>query len=1074
LPSVLEACQPRPEILAGTFNPEVFTVALSPIIEYYRSGRSNIDTLYTNAEHFFREVTYPTQGLRLTLAEVFGRLAGDMTVPAIHRLETAFGGGKTHTLIACTHIAYRGMELQDAIQDLIDPQLLPEPGTIAVVGVAGDEIPVHKPRGEALVPYTLWGEIAYQMGGESLYRQVEDDAGSFAAPGRTFFDRVFTGRKALIMLDELAQYAARLEAARPDGASQLAAFLMALHGYARNHPGLAIVLTLASATDAFARQTAHLARLISQVRGEEISADDALHVGDKAVRGVASVVARDAVQITPVQAAEIASVLAKRLFVAIDRDVARSVAGAYTEMYRRNANLLPEEATSEDFQGRMVANYPFHPTLVDFLNTRLASAENFQGTRGVLRVLALAIRSLWQKQQAVPMIHTCHLDLRAERVINEILGRTGSSDLLLVLNADVGGIDTGTLEGGHSNAELADRRNPHPEGYPLYEYTWKTVFLHSLVGREEGLRSRIFGLTEPEALFSVAFPGLTPPQVHIALEAINESAFYLRSEQGRYFASEEPTINSVLARIRRTIKADQVRELLEATARKLITGGGDLFHIEHDVTLPEHLPDGKGRPVLGVISPGTETVDVEAMITTWGENRPREQQNMVFLLVPETVQVQGPGQQEAFLTQQQARIEENRRQLEGLARQVKAIRVLLEKPQSYGVNPRRLEEESFRQRRAEREQALQTAVARIYTGFYYPGAAGQIVRREIKTAGGEGGRPFIEQVRAVLLEDGELLTDANTTQTDFLNLSRLFFAAGDTAALARLRQNFACVRSWPVLERPGVFEQLIRVGVQKGHWCLFRMGEAESTRPEEFYDREHDIPLGVDLDGKAYSLVTPQGAKQRGWAETRIDPEQVQNDVMYAVAQQGEATLESVAGGVGAKYGAVPEPDLADAVAVLVRRGRLFVQRDNQGQAGKPDLIHGPTAALYTPQPGDVLVTPAQAAVRGWVTSVPRRLTCEGREGAAKFLPLLRRLGSIYNRGARSTIKDLDLTELELPAGGTLRLQLVDVPPASMQALGEFFEVLAGVVRQGANTEVFLDITDPDDSCPLVQELKQK
>jgi len=577
--SVLDTCKPRPEILAGTFNPEVFTASLGPIIEYYRNGRNIIDSIYTNAELFFREATYPTQGLRLTLAEVFGRIAGDMTVPAIHRLETAFGGGKTHTLIACTHIANKGTELRGIIEEILDPVLLPEPGAVAVVGVAGDEIPVHKPKGDALVPYTLWGEIAYQIGGERLYREVEDDAKSHAAPGKTYFDRVFTGRKILLMLDELAQYSARLEAARLDGAGQLAAFLLALHGYARNHPGIAIVLTLASAADAFARQTERLALLISQVRGEEVTEDDALGIGEKAVKGVTSVVARDAVQITPVQAAEISSVLAKRLFTYIDRDAAGAAAEEYMRMYRRNSNLLPEEASSENFQGRMTATYPFHPSLVNFLNNKLAGAENFQGTRGVLRVLSLAVRSLWQSRRAVPMIHAGHIDLRSDRVVNEILGRTGSSDLMFVLNADIGSVDTGALEGGHSNAELADRRNPHPEGHLLYEYTWKTVFLHSLAGREEGIHSKIFGLTESEALFCVSFPGLTPPQVRTALEEINETAFYLRYEQGKYFAGEEPTINSVLARIRKTLNTNQVNELLEATARKVITGGSGLFHI---------------------------------------------------------------------------------------------------------------------------------------------------------------------------------------------------------------------------------------------------------------------------------------------------------------------------------------------------------------------------------------------------------------------------------------------------------------------------------------------------------------
>ncbi|MDK2816300.1 MAG: hypothetical protein PWR22_929 [Moorella sp. (in: firmicutes)] len=1072
--SVLDTCRPRTEILAGTFNPEVFTASLSPIIEYYRSGRGVIDNIYTDAELFFREATYPTQGLRLTLAEVFSRLAGDMTVPAIHRLETAFGGGKTHTLIACTHIAHRGTELRGLIEDFLDPQLLPAPGSVAVVGVAGDEIPVHKPQGNDLVPYTIWGEIAYQIGGEELYRQVEEEAGSYAAPGKTYFERVLGGRKAIIMLDELAQYAARLEAARPDGANQLAAFLMGLHGYARNHPGIAVILTLASATDAFARQTEHLAKLVSQVRGEEVSEDDALGIGEKAVKGVASVVARDAVQVTPVHAAEIASVLAKRLFLSIDREAARETAAEYIEMYRRNVGMLPEEATSEDFKGRLIASYPFHPTLIDFLNNKLASAENFQGTRGVLRVLALAVRSLWQKQQAVPMIHACHLDLRSDRVVNEILGRTGSSDLLFVLNADVGGVDTGTLEGGRSNAELADRRNPHPEGHPLYEYTWKTVFLHSLVGREEGLDSKIFGLTEAEALFAVSFPGLTPPQVRMALEEINESAFYLRYEQGKYFASPEPTINNILARIRNTITARQVQDLLEATARKIITGGSGLFHIEHDVALPEHLPDGKGRPVLGVVALGAETIDVEAMVTTRGVNTPRQQQNLIFLLVPETVTVQGMYDEGELFVNRSLQVQEARQRLETIARQVLAMRLLNDRPQSYGLNPRRLAEEDFQKRFSEREQGLVTAVAGVYTRFYYPGAGGHIIRRDLKTAGGEGGLPFLEQIREILIKDGELLTAGNTTHADLINLSKLFFDHGDTITLAKLRDNFACVRSWPVLENVAVFEQIIRAGVQKGVWCVYRMGAADSLKPAEFYHQENGIPMGVNLAAEGYGLITVQGAKQRGWiAASRPDPDKMGDDVFSTVSGSGAVKIEEVAENLTEKYGEIPGPDFQEAVVNLVKKGRLLAFRGTPDQQEKPELIQGPAAVLYTPQKGDVLITPAKAAERGWLKASGQTLTLEGREGTEKILPLLGRLGSIYNRGARTTIKMLELTDLELPEGGLMRIELTDVTPGSMKALGELFEVLAGAVAKGERTEAFLEIENPDEDCPFIKELKK-
>ena len=109
--TIFETCQPRKSILQGTFNPEVFTAALSPVIQFYRSGEAAIDSVYTDAETFFTEATYPTEGLRQTVSNVFRRISGDQTAPSIYRLETSFGGGKTHSLIACVHIANRGTEL---------------------------------------------------------------------------------------------------------------------------------------------------------------------------------------------------------------------------------------------------------------------------------------------------------------------------------------------------------------------------------------------------------------------------------------------------------------------------------------------------------------------------------------------------------------------------------------------------------------------------------------------------------------------------------------------------------------------------------------------------------------------------------------------------------------------------------------------------------------------------------------------------------------------------------------------------------------------------------------------------
>lgn len=1072
--SILSGCEPRQDIITGSFNPEIFTASLSEVMLHYREGSAGVHSIYTDASQFFSEATYPTDGLKMVLAEVFGRLGGDNSVPAIHRLETAFGGGKTHTLIACTHIAFKGVDIAGVTAGIIDGSLLPAPGEVAVVGVAGDEIPVHRPQGAALVPYTLWGEIAHQIGGKELYKQVEAEVTSHAAPGRIYFDTVLKGRKVLIMLDELAQYAARLSAARGDGADQLAAFMMALHSYARTNPGISIVLTLASTADAFANQTDWLVSLLSSVTGSEISKDAALGIGQQAIRGVSSVVARDATAMVPVQAAEISRVLGKRLFTQIDSTAARQTAQEYAELYVKSASMLPGQATRDEYKERMAAHYPFHPTLIDFLNNKLAASEDFQGTRGVLRVLALAVRTIWKRQTDIPMIHACHLDLRDARTVSELINRTGSGELLPVLNADIGGVDTESIEGGKSNAELADLRNPHPDGWPMYEYTWKTIFLHSLVGQDQGVSSNLFGLTQQDALFDVSFPGLTPSQVGEALKEIKGSAFYLRFNQGRFYATLDPSVNIALARIRRSLTLVDVDQTLDVTARKVVSQDVQTFNVVHDVAAPEHIPDKKGKPTLVLISLNAGRIDVTECVTTAGPNTPRIEQNLVFLLVPDTVAARHESGSMPLFNEKANLIEQARNQLRELGRTVLAMQKLNRNPDAYGINPRKLEEDNFRQRFSEREKALETAVTQSYKSLWFPSTTGQIVRKEIRTAGGESGMAIFEQIRKVLLEDGELVTAEHDTQGHLKSLANLFFGKNDTVTLAGLRQNFCRIRSWPILDAPGVFDQLIRSGVQRGVWCLFQMGSDENIEPDEFYSKETgDLPLNLDLS-RDYSLVNPNGARQRGWTpEGGPDLTMVKEYVRQALSDKQAASVMEIRETVASKYGDIPHKTINEAVSDLVKGEKAMAFKGKAGQDDKPDqLLSGTKAVFFTPESDDVIITPAKASEKGWIDQPSKTFSLSGKAGANVIMPLLRRIGSLYNRGGKSFIDSLDLTDLVLPRGGKLLLRLSDVPPESMKDLAELFEVIADLTESGDDTEAYLDIDDPLDDCAFVREIK--
>ena len=1078
--TVLETCIPRQSILQGTFNPEIFTAALGPVIQHYKGHGGTIDAIYTDAFAFFRDATYPTEGLRQTVSNVFRRIAGDPSVPSIQRMETAFGGGKTHNLIACVHIAYRGKEIADVTGDILDPQYLPEPNSVTVVGIAGDEIPVNKIRGDRLIPYTLWGELAYQVGGEELYRRVKDEAESFAAPGRHFLETVLADRKVLIMLDELAQYAARLEVAVPNqGADQLAAFLMALNGYAKNHAGIAIVVTLAGAADAFSRQTESLTRLLNKIGSGDIKKDDAVVLAERASQGITSVVMRDATAITPVQANEISAVLAKRLFESIDPSAAQAAVEAYTELYSRNSSMLPEEATNIRFRDRILSNYPFHPTLIDFLNNKLAQAENFQGTRGVLRVLALTIRSIWNKKTPVQVVHVSDIDMQTSAIVNELLGRTGSADLRQVLNADIGSVDTHSLQGGLSNAQRLDRRNPHPDGLPFYEMTWKAVFLNSLVGRSEGKSSKVFGASQKELIFEVSTPLLAPSQVRTALDEISESAFYLRYEDGKYFAHLEPTINSVLAMIRQTIDDRQVSQKLRTVSDSLVQDNY-LFRVEHSVKYPQDIPDMVERPTIAVVALDAKEINLKEMFTTRGDGVPRIRQNTVLLLVPKSVKAVGAGNEQMGMFDDKKADEEARTRLEGIARQVLAIKALEDNPQAYGIAPTKLRDPEFVERKSERNMALVTTVNEMYNGFYYANSTGNFERKELRAGAGEGGATILSQIQKILM-DAEDLVFADGGRFGTTKLSTLadsfFFKNDDKAVCADLFMHFLNYRGWPILASKQTLETLLREGVGSGNWVAYKRSEDPTdTIPGEFYSQKKPLPITVDLIGGGYSIMTLAGAKKRGWTETDAVPnEKVKAAVREIMQTSGAVTVQDITTAVQTQLSNATEQQVQDIIRDSVQGSGYSLYSGDVHQRSKPgELVSGFTAFSHEIQPDDVLITNAELSERGWLDSTARGIRLDGNDGARKLAPILRRLGSLYTRsGATSTIDSLDISDLKLAGGGTLRIALENVGPTDIKRMDELFAILADITKVTDATEAELRIYNPDENCALVKELKK-
>nr|MBP8948680.1 ATP-binding protein [Promineifilum sp.] len=377
--SVFDLTQPRDEVLRGELSGELFAARLKDVVE----GRA--EPVYGDPDRFFGN-TYPTAGLRTLLREALGRLTGQSpTNSPIIRLETSFGGGKTHNLIALYHAA-RGRLAPELAAHFLDDVALPAPDRVLVAGVVASAddplLGINHPE-DGVITYTPWGELAYQLGGRAGYALVEASDRDRVAPGASLFERLIGQRPTLIMLDEIAATlrkgsAVATRMGKSTLAEQTTAFLMSLMEFVASQRQVVLVLTLASEEDAFSKETANLR--------------EALRVS-----------ARQERVLTPAAENEISSIVVHRLFAHVDRDGAAAVIARYGEYYReleRQEAPIHDRAGRADYLNEFALSYPFHPELIRALNLKVATIPNFQRTRGALRLLAGVVRRLWQQRPA--------------------------------------------------------------------------------------------------------------------------------------------------------------------------------------------------------------------------------------------------------------------------------------------------------------------------------------------------------------------------------------------------------------------------------------------------------------------------------------------------------------------------------------------------------------------------------------------------------------------------------------------------------------------------------------------------
>lgn len=499
-----EVALPHPDVLENRFKEAEFAADLFAV----DAGHASDD--YKRPEDFFR-ITFLTEGLRRILTTSLQRMSGTGGDPVIG-LQTAFGGGKTHTMLAVYHLAKaRDLSILEGVGLLAQTAGIKDwtPPKVAVfVGTSkGADTALILRDGPNV--RTLWGYIAWRIAGQAGLDLMADAEAARTNPGSDLLVELFKlSGPALILLDELVAYARQLS---DDRFEAFLSFIQSLTEAAKMVPGVLIIGSLPES--------------IAEAGGPK---------GEAALLRLEKVFGRVQSAWLPASGDETYEIIRRRLFQTLDADGERArdeTVKAFADLYKNNPAEFPPEAKEVRYRELLKLSYPIHPELFDRLSKDWASLEKFQRTRGVLRFMANVVGTLWQAQVSDPLITPARVPVAHERV---------RASVLYPLDPNFNAVVDKEVD-GESSLPARMEANPSRRISQLRAATRaaRAVFICSapLVGRPNA------GLTGPGLRLACAEPGDQLAIFGEALRELTERATYLYEEAGRYWFSTQPTLN---------------------------------------------------------------------------------------------------------------------------------------------------------------------------------------------------------------------------------------------------------------------------------------------------------------------------------------------------------------------------------------------------------------------------------------------------------------------------------------------------------------------------------------------------
>lgn len=502
-----EVVTPHPDVASGRYQQAEFAADLHQV------WRDEAADEYRQPVEFFRR-TFLTDGLRellLNAVRRFRREGGDPIV----ELQTNFGGGKTHSMIALYHLGagYPINELPGVEAMLAEAGLKAPPAanTAVLVGQMISPGVVYPKKGGVKV-HTLWGELAWQLGGADGYQLVAEADLSGTSPGVALVDLLRRYSPCLILIDEWVAYARQLYGVDGLPAGSFDAqftFAQALSEATRAVEGALLVVSI-PASDI-------------EVGGEG---------GRAAAERLKNVIGRMESSWRPASAEEGFEIVRRRLFDDIPADSARdrdAVVKAFGNLYRSQKAEFPSGCAETDYERRLTAAYPIHPELFDRLYGEWSTLDKFQRTRGVLRLIAAVVHELWERNDQSLLVMPATLPIDAPAVSAE-LTRYLEEGWTPVIESDIDGPNALPLR--------LDRDNPNLGRYSATRRVARTIYLGSAPTQQAANR----GVDDRAIKLGCVQPGETPATFGDALRRLTDQATYLYVDGQRYWYSLQPSV----------------------------------------------------------------------------------------------------------------------------------------------------------------------------------------------------------------------------------------------------------------------------------------------------------------------------------------------------------------------------------------------------------------------------------------------------------------------------------------------------------------------------------------------------